>query len=466
MSYHRCFQTVMRHVGMLCWLSAITSTVCQESTAADWRFGVAKVCITPEQPMLMSGYASRDTPATGKLTELWAKALVLEDGTGKRCALITVDLVGIGRDTTQRIGVALRGQPELHVTDFAICCSHTHTGPALANNLSPMHYYGASPEQRTRIEKYTSNLELAIVQVVGQAVTRLQPGTLAWGNGQSAFATNRRNNGEPDVPRLRSEGTLQGPFDHDVPVLACRDAQGTLGAVVFGYACHATVLSFDKWSGDYPGFAQLELEQRFPKCVAMFWAGCGADQNPLPRRTVLLAEHYGRRLAVAVEDVLLTHELQPIEASLACRSREIPLAFASLPTAEELTRDAKSKNPFEAARAVLLMQQQERQELAPDYPYPLALWRLGDMEWVFLGGEVVVDYALRLKREGNATRTWVAGYANDVMAYIPSERVLREGGYEGGGAMVYYGLPSPWAAGLEKQIVDTVKQLRDELSEN
>jgi len=79
------------------------------------------------------------------------------------------------------------------------------------------------------------------------------------------------------------------------------------------------------------------------------------------------------------------------------------------------------------------------------------------LKWVFLGGEVVVDYALRLKRELSPHTTWVAGYANDVMAYIPSRRVLLEGGYEGGGAMVYYGLPSAWTVEVEKQIVARVR---------
>ena len=52
---------------------------------------------------------------------------------------------------------------------------------------------------------------------------------------------------------------------------------------------------------------------------------------------------------------------------------------------------------------------------------------------------------------------WVAGYANDTMAYIPSLRVLKEGGYEGESAMLYYGRPSPWADTIEEQIVTTVQ---------
>src|SRR5207248_3060216 len=107
---------------------------------------------------------------------------------------------------------------------------------------------------------------------------------LAWGTGTCDFAVSRRNNKEVDVPRLRQQLALKGPDDHDVPVLRASRADGSLAAVVLGYACHCTVLDFYKFCGDYAGFAQIELETRYPGAQAMFVAGCGADQNPLPRR--------------------------------------------------------------------------------------------------------------------------------------------------------------------------------------
>ncbi len=104
--------------------------------------------------------------------------------------------------------------------------------------------------------------------------------------------------------------------------------------------------------------------------------------------------------------------------------------------------------------------------IAETYPYPIQTWTLGNrgensVHWVALGGEVVVDYALFLKGATPAKNTWIAAYANDVMAYIPSRRVLHEGGYEGGGAMLYYGLPSAWDSMVEQTIVEEVlRQLR------
>src|SRR6185369_11375212 len=91
-----------------------------------------------------------------------------------------------------------------------------------------------------------------------------------------------------------------------VPVLAVSNSDGKLRALLFGYACHNTVMAFSKWSGDYAGFAQISLEKSHTNVTAMFFMGCGGDQNPLPRRQLELAERYGNMLAAAVEEVLLT----------------------------------------------------------------------------------------------------------------------------------------------------------------
>ena len=443
-------------------ISMATSVAISDETG--WKAGAARVNITPEKFIWMAGYGSRDRPAEGKLTDLWAKALILEDAAGRRGALISLDLVGIDRTLSQSICGLLSEKFQLNRAQVAICTSHTHTGPVVGQNLSPLHYQQVGPQQQALIDQYAETLKEKVVGAVEQAIEQLEHCELAWGSGTATFAVNRRNNSESDVPQLRTNRQLVGPFDHDVPVLAVRDASGNLAAVVFGYACHATVLSFYQWSGDYPGFAQLELEARHPGCVALFFAGCGADQNPLPRRSVELARHYGRRLADAVDGVLLTSQMEPVVASLATDYREVDLPLDRLPDRAQIEQEAQSDNQFMAARAKMILDQFEHGvSLSQTYPYPIGTWKLGnDLQFITLGGEVVVDYALRLKSELAGTKTWVAGYANDVMAYIPSRRVLREGGYEGAGAMVYYGLPTIWAPTVENAIVDEVHRQLDQ----
>ena len=439
-------------------LVTLLVTLTAPLVAADWKAAAARINITPEKLMWMSGYGSRDRPAEGKLTDLWAKALVLEDPDGKRAVWITLDLVGIDRQISLDVLDRYMAQYGLEPAQVAFCTSHTHTGPVVGKNLKAMYFLDA--EQWRLVDEYTDSLKDKLVKLAGDALARLEPAQLSWANGRATFAVNRRNNRAADVPRLRAEGQLQGPFDHDVPVLAVKSAEGELRALLFGYACHATVLSFYKWSGDYPGFAQIALEEKHPGCVAMFWAGCGADQNPLPRRQVEQAQKYGQRLAAAVDRVL-EGEMNPIYGKLSTRRAEIDLPFDKLPTREQLENEKSSSNRYYARRAVLLLEKLDRDgTLSPTYPYPIQVWRLGpELVFTALGGEVVVDYALRLKAELGQQTTWVAGYSNDVMAYIPSRRVLNEGGYEGGGAMVYYGLPTVWAPEVEELIVDKVHEL-------
>jgi hypothetical protein len=407
--------------------------------------------------MWISGYSSRDKPAQGKVHDLWAKALVLEDPTGRRCVLVTMDLVGIPRDLSVAVCEAITKKHNLPREAIMLAASHTHSGPVVGNNLRAMYFLDA--EQEKLVEEYTRALKDKLVAVVGDALCKLAPARVECGNGKATFAVNRRNNKEPDVPKLRELGQLKGPVDHDVPVLAVRDLDGHLRAVAFGYACHATVLPFYEWCGDYPGFAQTALEQTHPDAVALFLAGCGGDQNPLPRRNVALAEAYGRKLADGV-DAVLDAPMTPVHGSLGAIYREVPLAFDDLPSREQLVKDTTAKDKYIASRAKLLLERMEKQgSLSGSYPYPVQTWRLGDgLTWVALGGEVVVDYSLRLKRELGPGTTRVAGYTNDVMAYIPSLRVLKEGGYEGATAMIYYGQPTVWSPRVEETIIAAVQE--------
>ncbi len=443
-------------------LALMLLLVCLSPAAADtWKAGVAKVNITPTEPMWMAGYASRTKPAEDKLTALWAKALVLEAADNKQAVLVTLDLIGIDRELALSIRQQIATRHKLQLSQIALATSHTHSGPVVARNLRPMHWLLLNEEQQQQVSDYATLLEKAVVEVVDQAFTKLTPAYVSYGNGQATFATNRRNNKEAEFAELKAAGKIVGPFDHDVPVLAVKDETGKLLSVVFGYACHATVLDGYAWCGDYPGYAQIALEKAHPDAVAMFWAGCGGDQNPFPRRKVELAENYGQQLAQAVNKVLES-PLTDLKPKLSASYVEIDLPLAKLPTPEELATQAESKDRYLASRAKYWLAEVDAgRGMATTYPYPIARWELGgEIEWLFLGGEVVVDFALRLKSESREAKTWVAGYSNDVMAYSPSRRVLTEGGYEGGGAMVYYGLPTVWAETVEEDIVKGVSGLR------
>ncbi|MEZ6079977.1 MAG: neutral/alkaline non-lysosomal ceramidase N-terminal domain-containing protein [Pirellulaceae bacterium] len=268
--------------------TTFTTTLLMLTAAAlggdsTWKAGAAKAMITPEKLMWMAGYGSRTRPADGKLTELWAKALVLEDQDGNRGLVLTLDLVGIDRTLSQAVCNSLKEKYGLQREQIAICTSHTHSGPVVGHNLAPLHYRLIDASQQQLVDEWVAGFQKQVVAVVGEAISNLAPSWVSWGSGTTTLAVNRRENPAATVPQWRTEGKLKGPSDYDVPVLAVRDANEKLTAVLFGYACHATTLSGYQWSGDYPGYAQIDLEKAHPGCVALFFAGCGADQNPLPQ---------------------------------------------------------------------------------------------------------------------------------------------------------------------------------------
>lgn len=463
--------TFARRVALVVFLLA---SACLAAAAAEstWKAGIATTDITPNTALWMSGYGGRDKPAEGKLHPLYIKILALEDAAGKRALVMSSDLLGIPQSIYNHTCAALKQQFGLERAQIMLHASHSHCTPVLRGALYDA-YVAMPASQPPVIEKYSAELEAAILETAGRAFAALAPAKLAAGQGITRFAVNRRNNPEGSVAKLREQDALKGPSDHSVPVLTVTDPKGALKAVVFGYACHNTTLSFYQWAGDYAGFAQLALERNHPGAAALFFSGCGADQNPLPRREVFLAQRYGEMLAAAVEEVLLQHP-SPLAPTLETAHELVPLKLGDAPTIEELEKMAvvpagKQPNTQTKWAARLLADLKAGKPLARDYPYPVQAWRLGGRQlWIALGGEVVVDYALRFKAEFGPD-TWVAGYANDVMAYIPSARVLAEdkpprlpgrSGYEGNTSMYVYGQPAHrWADDVEWTIAESVRRV-------
>lgn len=429
--------------------------------AGDLKAGVATKVITPTQPHWMAGYSSRNKPAQEKEHELYVKVLALEDGSGGRLVLLTSDLIGLPRHLSDAVAEEVRRRTGLPRERLMLTASHTHCGPVLRDALSDM--YDMPPEQAKRVDEYTETMRGWMVETIVAALADLKPARLAVGKGTASFAVNRRESTAKGIINGRNPA---GPVDHDVPVLRVESPEGQLRAVVFGYACHNTTLQYYRWCGDYAGFAQAALEEKHPGATALFWIGCGGDANPLPRGTVELCRKYGLQLAGAVEDVL-NNPMTPVRGDWSARYSRIALPFEAVLTREQLAADLLSKNFALRQRAARLTKVLEKDGKIDDHYryYPVQVWKLGDGPlWVALGGEVVVDYGLRLKKElGGAPPVWVTGYANDVMAYIPSARVLKEGGYEADSSMIYYGMPSKWAPAIEEKIVGKVHELAKEI---
>ncbi|MGE0696327.1 MAG: neutral/alkaline non-lysosomal ceramidase N-terminal domain-containing protein [Pirellulales bacterium] len=448
-------------LGLLIVASPPTAVQAVELT---WQAGIAKAVITPQKSVWLAGYGTK-RPPDGKLHDLWMKALALADPGGRRAVLVTSDFQGVPKSMSDRVFAQLREKFGLERHQILLTFSHNHCGPRLGDDL--VDYYPVEAEQVELVNEYTDQMVDRLVEMVGQALGRLAPARLQTGAGQATFAVNRRNNREADVPAMIAAGTpLAGPVDHTVPVLTVTRPDGRIDAILFGYACHPTTLSFLTWCGDYPGFAQLELEQSHPGATAMFVNTCGGDQNPLPRRSVELCQRYGHLLATAVEDAL-RQPLAPVSPGLRTAFAYVELPYLQVASREELLAAQQSDHPIRARWAARMREKLERGEEFPSsYPYPVHAWRLGtEMMVIGMGAETVVDYALRFKREFGAG-TWVCGYCDDMIAYIPSRRVWEEGGYEGGSNLYEYGRPAlRWAGDIEDRIAAAVHKLVQQVRE-
>jgi hypothetical protein len=421
-----------------------------------WKAGTSSAKITPEAPMYLAGFGGRSGAAEGTLHDLWVKVLALEAANGSRAALITSDVCGVSRATYLRVCAQLRERCGLEPSQVLLTYSHTHTGPALDECLQD--YCGWDPPARARIKAYTMQFEATIVDRVAVALAKLDPVTLSAGEGRVTFAVNRRNNKEARISEILARGEpLRGPVDHSVPVLAVKGADGRLKASVFGYACHTSCLGLKQWSGDYAGFAMLDLQQRYPQTQAMFFQGCGGDQGAMPRRTVELTEKYGRMLADGVSQTLEA-SMRPLAGRLRTASTTIDLPFEKVMTRDDLQQWAKRNELYRRWAQRMLQQLDQGTTFDKSWPYTVQAWRLGDQLWITLAGEAVVDYSLKFKQK-YGSKTWVSGFTHELTAYIPSRRVWEEGGYEGG-YLGEYGLPAMrWAGDVEDRITAAVEKV-------
>jgi Neutral/alkaline non-lysosomal ceramidase. len=426
---------------------------------SGWRAGVSKCVITPETHMWMGGYAARNRPSDGKLHDLWAKALVLEDASHNRIIFVTTDLLGFKQSLTDSITTSLKALYGIPRSNIVLNSSHTHSGPVLAGALVDI--YPIDEDEKRKIALYSDRLVGQIVRIVGEAIADLEDAHVSAGAGVSRFQVNRRNNTESEVARLNE---LKGPNDFTVPLIRVMDGyRRRMKAIIFGYACHPTVLSGYQWSGDYAGFAQLELESMYPDAQAMFMQGAGGDQNPIPRRSVALARYYGKVLAAAVECAIEDNVFTTLEPVARTAYQEISLPFENTTDRaylQAVLADSGSPAYFSAWAKRLLSKLDSGQQLDTAYArYPVQCLRLGGQTIFALGGELVIDYALRIK-ERFGDETFVFGYCNDVMGYIPSERILAEGGYEGEDSQKVFGLPAKWEPGVEARILNACQEIQ------
>ena len=444
-------------------LIRILLTVLSTPAFAGWQAGAAKVDITPQEPVPLAGYGGKTRMSNRVEHPIWIKALALRDDSGATSVLVTADLVGLSTKMVERIATAAKTKHGINRERLILNTSHNHSCPVTEDVL--WLYYEFTPEEAAVKDRYTANVYEAYDELIGKAIANLAPAELAFEQGLAGIAVNRRRSRGPE------SRALGGQVDQDVPVITVKTGDA-LKAIVFGYSCHTTALGGLSINGDYAGFAQLELEKSYPGTVAMFVQNCGGDANPLPRirgrddDATQLASKYGDILAEAVRQVIAA-KMTPLNAPLHAAMGETELMLQPGIPLDELKQRLPNLTGMPKREFELFVRQHETLGAPPDrVKYPVHVWRFGSgLTFIALTGETVVDYSLKFKASHGWNTTWVCGYNNDLLSYVPSLRVLREGGYEGVTGMFEYGHRAPYTETVEELITSKVDALAKQVSE-
>ena len=404
------------------------------------QIGLADIDITPGKPVKMYGYGARKTESEGIAGRLKATALVIGDDAGEGPAVIlSVDIGAVAMEMRNEVLERVQAKVGLQSERFMLCHTHNHSAPNV-RYMSSM-----SEDQRGHLPEYARTLTDKLQKVVVDALAARSPGSLSWARGTVKFAANRRVLKEGKWSGFGA--VLDAPANHALPVLRVTDPDGKIRAVLVNYACHCTTLrgDFMQIHGDWAGCAQEYIEAENPGVTAMISIGCGADCDPYPHGTVELCQQHGREMTDEVNR-LLGGRWTPIAGDLVVKTATIAIPRAT-PSAE--SPDDKPKR-----------------EPSGPLSYAIATWVFGDdLAMVFLEGEVVVDYALRMRRELDTKRLWITAYTNDVSDYIVSKRIITEGGYEAKNSLsanATGGEPEKLDPPLEDRILGQVRALLPE----
>ncbi len=423
--------------------------------------GVARIDITPALPIWLTGYNNRSAETREVVRQLYARAIAIGRDEDGPAVLIAVEAAGLTEQLSDAVAASLGHSHGIERARVALCATHIHTGPAIDGLLPYLYGRDLPVDEASRIKEYSGWLQDRLVRVATAALADRRAGRLAWGEGRAGFAINRR---KIEDGRWVAIGSVPGgSVDHSLPVLRVSNEQGHVRAVFVSYACHCTTLqSADNFiHSDWAGEASAQIEAAYPDAVALVAIGCGADANPVSRNSLASVVAHGSEIAAEVGR-LLAAPLRPLGAVTGAAYRRIELPLDRPVGRRELeARLPGASRPREVYAARKFLEELDADRPLPTaVPYPVQTWSFDDdLAIVFLAGEVVSEYSLRLRRELDPDRLWVNAYANSVPSYIASASMYSEGGYEVDHAMHYYGWPIRLARRTEDLIIGVVRDL-------
>lgn len=430
-------------------MTSQNSTQTDSGDRSAWKVGTAKRVITPEKPITMAGYGDRLERSTGVAADLHARVAVFEDSDRQRSVIVGLDLLGVSDELSAAVAARCQTEYDIAPAELLLNASHTHHGPEY--RADEWDLLGLDDDHDRRAENYRERLEDDIVDTVGEALTDVTPVELRYSQGRCGFGMNRRR-AEPEGFTLNANPA--GAVDTDVPVLYATSGD-EVEAILFVYACHPTSRpKHTKFHPDWPGVAATYLEDRYPESTAVFLQGCGADQNPYPKPTDKYTERHGETVGLAVEAAIDARGKR-VHGPLQVSAENIPIEFAAQPDRDELRRRREQAEGRDRYAERFLAELERDGEIRTEFPYHVGAIGFGtDLALVTLGGEVPVGYAHQIKErlEGDVA---VAGCTNQGYVYVPTARILREGGYEATWVFLYWQYPAPLNPLVEERVTET-----------
>jgi neutral/alkaline ceramidase-like enzyme len=391
------------------------------SRAAELKAAAARKDITPPLEHALWGYSDRKGGATGILDPLFARILVLDDGSN-RLALVTLDL---GRSFGPPFMDSLRQRVKSSagVQQVFFMASHTHSGPVIDDSY---------PEGKT--PPWETEAKNKIAEAIEEASGRLVAARIGTGYGQTFIGHNRRY--------VQADGTVKmlwrnatkiptSPVDPTVGIIRVDDASGKPLAILVNYSCHPVVFGPDnlRYSADYPGAMANHVEDGFDKApICFFLQAAPGDINPYFDKTPL-NEDADRLMKETGEQ--LGKEAVRVARSITTKSPEKPSLKYSLDTMNfDLRWDAEKVMAVVEKRVDATTAGYYRRSLVSPIPCPVMTLLINE-EIALMGmpGEPFVDFAMNFRARSPVAEAFFVGYANGYYAYFPTIKAAVEGGY-------------------------------------
>jgi neutral ceramidase len=370
---------------------------------SNFKVGTASVNITPPLGCQMAGYSGRDRGSETIADELYAKALVFDDGE-TQAAILTTDLIGLDAAFVNRTRSMIEAATDIPGGNVMISCSHTHFGPEV---------------RATRLNSsggvYPDSLAQKLTTVTQLAHQRLQPARIGVGVGTADNVSYNRHTIQPDGKAKTSfsrpdpdSDLTYGPYDPTVRVLRVDDTAGNRIASLVHFACHPVTTTDRMYtlSADYPGYA-MGVVERQEGGVCLFGLGCAGNIVPIQRQG-----KFPRMIGTTI-------------------GGEAVKVLQWIQTTNDLS--------LNIAHRTLSLERREPVDGTTTEDIDLQRISIGDIHFIGLPGEIFVEIGFDIVTRSGHENLFVMSMTNGSIGYIPTEIAYEQGGYESGSSRFHPG---------------------------